>query len=81
MGVIGYIKYYFQAYEIRLEREAGCNDSVWCNIVTRNSTLPIRLVYRSPNINEEDNTTKESAMKEVNKGNVLYWEIVSTNTY
>ena len=45
-----------QAYEIKLEREADYDETVWCKIVSRNSTLTIGLVYRSPNINEEDNT-------------------------
>ena len=30
--------------------------AVWCKIVSGNSKLTIGLVYRSPNINEEDNT-------------------------
>ena len=40
-----------QAYEIKLEREADFDEAVWCNITTGHSTLTIRLVYRSPNIN------------------------------
>ena len=52
-GVILYIKESIKAYEIKLEREADCDEAVWCNIVTGNSTLSIGLVYR--NINEEDN--------------------------
>ena len=55
-GVILYIKETIKAYKIKLEREADCNKAVWCNIVTGNSTLTIGLVYRSPNIDEEDNT-------------------------
>ena len=38
-GVILYIKESIQAYEIKLEREANCDEAVWCNIVTGNSTL------------------------------------------
>ena len=47
-GVILYIKQFIQAYEIKLEREADCDEAVWCNIVNyiRNSTLTIELVYR-----------------------------------
>ena len=44
-GVILYIKEYIQAYEIKLEREANWDETVWCNIVTGNSTLTIGLVY------------------------------------
>ena len=69
-GVILYIKEYIQAYEIKLEREADCDENVWCNTFSRNSTLTIQLVYRSPNINEEDNRKIQSAIKKVSKGNI-----------
>ena len=55
-GVILYVKESIQAYEIKLEREADCDEAVWCKIVSGNSKLTIGLVYRSPNIKEEDNT-------------------------
>ena len=55
-GIILYVKKYIQAYEIKLEREADYAEAVWCKIVSGNSKLTIGLVYRSPNINEEDNT-------------------------
>ena len=51
-GVILYVKEFIQAYEIKLEREADCDEAVWCKIVSRNSKLTIGLVYRSPNIND-----------------------------
>ena len=38
---------------MKLEREADCDD---CEIASGNSKLTIVLVYRSSNINEEDNT-------------------------
>ena len=44
-GVILYSKESIQAYKIKLEREADCNEAVWYNIVTGNSTLTIGLVY------------------------------------
>ncbi|KAK2163834.1 hypothetical protein NP493_1444g01019 [Ridgeia piscesae] len=53
--VILYIKESIQAYEIKLEKEAECEEAVWCNIVTGNSTLTVELVYRSPNISMEEN--------------------------
>ena len=31
-------------------------ENIWCKIVSGNKKLTIRLVYQSPNINEEDNT-------------------------
>ena len=44
-----YIKAYIQAYKTKLEREANCDEAVWCNIVTGNSILNVGLVYQSPN--------------------------------
>ena len=38
-GVILYIKESIQAYEIILKSEADCEEAVWCNLVTKNSTL------------------------------------------
>ena len=61
-GVILYVKESIQAYEIKLEREADCDEAVWCKIVSGNSKLTIGLVYRSPNINEEDNTKIKNAI-------------------
>ena len=37
-------------------------------IFSGNSTLTIGLVYRSPNINEDDNTKIQNTIKEVSKG-------------
>ena len=53
-GVILYIKESIQAYEITLKSEADCEEAIWCNIVTRNSTLTIGVVYHSPNIGQEE---------------------------
>ena len=66
-GVILYIKESIQAYEIKLEREADCEEAVWCNIVTGNSTLTVGLVYRSPNISIEENEKIQNAIREVSK--------------
>ena len=70
-GVILYIKESIQAYKIKLEREADCDEAVWCNIVSGNSTLTIGLVYCSPKINEEDNTKIQNAIKKVSKGECI----------
>ena len=66
-GVILYIKESIQAYEIKLEKQAECEEAVWCNIVTGNSTLTVGLVYRSPNISTDENEKIQNAMKEVSK--------------
>ena len=69
--VILYVRESIQAHEITLEREADYDEAVWCKIVSRNSKLTIGLVYRSPNINEEDNTKIQNAIKEVSKGECI----------
>ena len=69
-GVILYIKQSIQAYGIKLEREANCDEAVLCNIITGNSTLAIGLVYRSININEENNRKSQNTIKKSVKGNV-----------
>ena len=48
-----------------------CDETVWCNIVTGNSTLTIGLVYRSSYKNEEDNTKIQNAIKEMSKGECI----------
>ena len=70
-GVILYIKESTQAYEIKLERESDYDEAVWCKIFSGNSKLTIGLVYRSPNINEEDNAKIQNAIKEVSKGECI----------
>ena len=52
-------------------------DPVWCKIVTRNSILTVGLAYRSPRINEEDNT----AIKEVSKGECIIMTYLTMDTY
>ena len=61
-GVILYIKESTQAYEIKLEKQTECEEAVWCNIVTGNSTLTVGLVYRSPNINTDENEKIQNAI-------------------
>ncbi|MBA1446783.1 MAG: hypothetical protein FE835_18145 [Gammaproteobacteria bacterium] len=67
-GVILYIKECIQAYEVQLKSEADCEEAIWCNIVTRHSTLTIGLVYRSPNIGHEEDVKLQNAIKETSKG-------------
>ena len=62
-----YIKESIQAFVIQLEKEAECEEAVWCNIVTGNSTLTVGLVYRSPNISIEENEKMHNAITEVSK--------------
>ena len=73
-GVILYIKESIQADEIKLEKEAECEEAVWCNIVTGNSTLTVGLVYRSPNIYIEENEKIHNAIKEVSKRDCIIME-------
>ena len=80
-GVILYVKESIQAYEIKLEREADCDEAVWCKIVSGNSKLTIGLVYRTPNINEEDKTKIKNAIKEVSKGECIIMGDLTMDTY
>ena len=66
-GVILYIKESIQADEITLEKEAECEEAVWYNIVTGNSTLTVGLVYRSTNINTDENEKVQTVKQEVSK--------------
>ena len=70
-GVILYVKESIQAYEIKLQRNTDYDETVWCKIVSGNSKLTIGLVYRSPNINEEDNTKTQHVIKEISKGECI----------
>ena len=79
--VIVYVKEYIHAYEIKLEREADCDEAVRCKIVSGNKKLTIGLVYRSSNINEEDNTKIQNAIKKLVKGSVSKREILTIDTY
>ena len=82
--VILYIKESIQAYEIKLEKEAECEEAVWCNIVTGNSTLTVGLVYRSPNISMEENEKIRNAiedciiMGDFNHGHIQWTSLQST---
>ena len=68
-GVILYIKESIQAYEITLKSEADCEEAIWCNIVTKNSrSLTIGVVYRNPNLGQEEDVKLQKAIKEVRKG-------------
>ena len=70
-GFILYVKESIQAYKIKLERKEYFDEAVWCKIVSGISKLTIGLVYRSPNINEEDNAKIQKAIKEVSKGECI----------
>ena len=65
--MILYIKETIQAYEMPLKSEADCEEAIWCNIVTKNLTLTI-VVYRSPNIGQEEDVKIQKAIREVSKG-------------
>ena len=66
-------------YEIKLEKEAECEEAVWCNIVTRNSTLG--LVYQSPNISIEENEKVHNAIKEVSKRECIIMFFLTMGIY
>ena len=55
---------------MKLERDANCDEAVWCKTVSGYAYLTIGLFYRSPNLNEEDKAKMQNSIKEVSKGNV-----------
>ena len=59
-GVIMYIKDSIQAYEIQMEKKAECEEAIWCN-------LTVGLIYRCPNIRQEDDEKLHNAIKEITK--------------
>ena len=61
----------FRLMKYNLKGKHYCDEAVWCKIVSGNSTLTVGLVYRSPNVNEEDNTKIQNAIKEVSKGECI----------
>ena len=71
-GVILYIKESIQAYEMKLEKDAECEEAVWCNIVTGNLKLTVELVYRSPNISIEESEKVHNAINEVSKLDCIF---------
>ena len=54
-GVLLYIKETIPAYEVQLQEEADCNEAIWCNLVTRHTTVTIEVVCRCPNIRKLGN--------------------------
>ena len=69
-GVISYIKESIQTYDITLKSEAICEEAI--NIVTKNSTSTIGVVYRSSNIRQEEDVKVQKTIRE----NVLYLVIL-----
>ena len=74
LGLTGYVMF----RKDRIGRRGGgvilyvkLNKNFICKFVSGNSKLTIGLVYRSPNINEEDNTKLQNAIKEVSKGECI----------
>ena len=54
-GVLLFIKETIPAYELQLKEEADCNEAIWCKLVTGHTTVTIGVVYRCPNITEQNN--------------------------
>ena len=73
-GVILFIKESIQTYEVTLRSKADCEEAIWCNTVTKNSTLTVGVVYRSPHIGQE-----EDRLEPTRGGNVLDLILSSQN--
>ena len=70
-GVLLYIKETIPAYELQLQEEADCNEAIWCNLVTGHTTVTIGVVYRCPNVTEQNNEKIHNAISEVSKGDCI----------
>ena len=68
-GVILYIKESIQTYEVTLRSKADCEEAIWCNTFSKNSTLTVRVVYRSPHIRHEEDVKHD--LEPTRGGNVL----------
>ena len=53
--VLLYIKDTIQAYEVQLYEEVDCNEAMWAKLVTAHTTVTIEVVYRCPNITNQNN--------------------------
>ena len=58
----------YQHIELHLQEEADCNEAIWCNLVAGHTTVTIGVVYRCPNITEQNNEQIHNAISEVSKG-------------
>ena len=70
-GVLLYIKENIPAYEVQLSEEAGCNEAIWCKLVTGHTTVTIGVVYRCPNITKQNIEKIHNAISEVSKGECI----------
>ena len=70
-GVLLYIKETIPAYEVQLQEEAYCNETIWCKLVTGYTTVTIAVVYRCPNITKQNNEKIHNAISEVSKGDCI----------
>ena len=70
-GVLLYIKETIPAYEVQLQEEADCNEAKWCKLVTGHTTVTIGVVYRCPNITNQNNEKIHNAISEVSKGDCI----------
>jgi hypothetical protein len=74
-GVSLYIQESNQAYEIQLEKEAECEEAVWCNKVTGNSPLTVGLGYHI----EENEKVQNAIKRMLVNGTVSLWIILPTH--
>ena len=66
-----YINNNIPAYEVQLQKEAYCNEAIWCKLVTGHTTVTIGVVYRCPNITIQNSEKIHNAISEVCKGDCI----------
>ena len=60
-GVLLYIEDTIPAYEVQLQEEVGCNEAIWCKLVTGHTTVSIgvviiQLYFRPQWVHRKDNS-------------------------
>ena len=79
-GVILYIKESVQGYKIKLEREADCDEAVWCTIVLKNDSKGFYAYVRSKqNIRDKVGSLEDSAGNIISQGFLLAEENISVH--
>ena len=58
-------------YDIQLHEQADCNEAIWFQVVTGQTTVTTGVVYRCPNITKQNNEKIHNAVSEVSKGDCV----------
>ena len=62
---------YYTSIILQLREEAGCEQAIWCKLVSGHKTFTTGVIYRCPNITKESNENIQNAITEVSKGDCI----------